>query len=177
MNHIKERIGILYKISNDINSKVYIGKTYNTLENRWRLHISDSKKEKRKTRPLYNAMNKYGIEHFKIEELGKYKNGELEKQEILHIEKYDSYYNGYNATMGGDGQLYGDNVDKIFSEEQQKQIIKWFYEYPNISFLSKELNIHYKQLGKILNKYNIKKLKQKPLKIAENSMRIYQIEK
>ena len=60
----------IYKIINDINNKIYIGKTTGTVEKRFQEHIKDSKKYY-KNRPLYNAMNKYGIEHFKIEPIEK----------------------------------------------------------------------------------------------------------
>ena len=60
----------IYKISNDINNKVYIGKTNQTIKERWHQHCSDSKdRVLYEKRPLYSAMNKYGIEHFKIEEI------------------------------------------------------------------------------------------------------------
>lgn len=154
---------------------MYVGKTYGTLKRRWQVHISDSKKEN-KNRPLYNAMRKYGIKHFEIKEIGRFKSGELEDMEMYYIQKFDTYHHGYNATLGGDGRLHSlDNVDEKFNDEQQRLIIKWFYEYPNVSFLSKELGIDYRQINKVLTKYNIKKLQQKQLKIAENSMRIYQI--
>ena len=59
-------MGYIYKITNDINDKIYIGKTEFNIEKRFQEHIKDSEKLY-KNRPLYNAMNKYGIEHFKIE--------------------------------------------------------------------------------------------------------------
>lgn len=177
MDKTNDKIGTLYMIYNDVNNKVYIGKTYSTLEKRWKLHVSDSKKDN-KNRPLYNAMKKYGTECFHIKEIGKFKNGDLENMEILYIQKFDSYKNGYNATLGGDGRLYAHElkyVDELFNEEQQKLIIKWFYEYPNVSFISKAIGIDHRKINKVLKKYNIKKLKHEQLKTAENSMRIYQI--
>lgn len=57
----------IYKILNSINSKVYVGKTTLTLEQRFKEHKSDSKKELLSKRPLYNAMKKYGISAFYIE--------------------------------------------------------------------------------------------------------------
>lgn len=145
---MKEKIGTLYLISNDINEKLYIGKTYKTLKQRWTLHVSDSKKDS-KNRHLYNAMRKYGIEHFHIKEIGQYKAGELEEMEKYYIQKYDTYNNGYNCTPGGDGHP---GVSK-YNAEQEKFIIQCFYKYPNISFLSKVLKVDYKTLGRVLDKY------------------------
>ena len=49
----------IYKITNLINGKVYIGKTSEkTIEERFKIHIKDSKKEHCEKRPLYDAMNK-----------------------------------------------------------------------------------------------------------------------
>ena len=57
-------IGYIYKITNRLNQKAYIGKTIYTVEERWQEHIRDSKRDRCKDRPLYRAMNKYGIENF-----------------------------------------------------------------------------------------------------------------
>ena len=58
----------IYKISNDINDKLYIGKTLYTIERRWSQHKNNARTRKDLEHlPLYSAMNKYGIEHFSIE--------------------------------------------------------------------------------------------------------------
>lgn len=58
---------IVYKISNDINGKLYIGITTCQLEVRWKGHLHDA--DRGIERPLYRAMRKYGKEHFKIEQI------------------------------------------------------------------------------------------------------------
>ena len=58
----------IYKIWNDINNKVYIGKTSRNLEIRFSEHLWASQRTY-KNRPLYDAMNKYGQEHFFIEKV------------------------------------------------------------------------------------------------------------
>lgn len=57
-------IGSIYIIKNTINKKVYIGKTYRTLDTRLVEHFSDSKKDEHNLRPLYKAFKKYGKENF-----------------------------------------------------------------------------------------------------------------
>ena len=53
-------MGFIYKITNKINGKMYIGKTeYDNPIKRWKRHIEDSKRNTDKHRPLYNAINKY----------------------------------------------------------------------------------------------------------------------
>ena len=99
--------GKIYKIYNDVNDKLYIGKTLDTIENRLKEHKKDSKRVRKEKRPLYNAMNKYGTEHFYIELIEEVDLELLSQRECYWIEFYNTYYNGYNATKGGDGrQLY-----------------------------------------------------------------------
>lgn len=96
----------IYKIVNDINNKIYVGKTLHSIDKRFREHCRDSKKEKNEKRPLYLAMNKYGIEHFHIFLLEETDNPE--EREKFWIEKLQSFKYGYNATIGGDGARYAD---------------------------------------------------------------------
>lgn len=73
--------------------------------------VKEKKKEKR---PLYNAMNKYGIEHFLIEEIEECDYNVVNDREKYWIEYYSSFKYGYNATPGGDGVPYLD-YDLIIS--------------------------------------------------------------
>ena len=106
--------GYIYKITNDINDKIYIGKTLYSIEKRWKEHCMDRTKEEAKNRPLYKAMNKYGKEHFHIEVVEECDEEILSMREIYWIETYHSYSNGYNATLGGDGMILY-NHDKMIA--------------------------------------------------------------
>ena len=101
-------MGYIYCITNLINKKQYIGKTTYSVTKRFQEHCQDFKKERCEKRPLYNAMNKYGIENFIVEELCECSNEELSSYEIQYIEKYNTYSDGYNATKGGDGSILFD---------------------------------------------------------------------
>lgn len=96
----------IYKITNDINDKIYIGKTMYSLDKRFSEHCRDAFRERNEKRPLYAAMRKYGIEHFQIEEVEETDNPE--EREKYWIEWYGSFKYGYNATKGGDGKPYAD---------------------------------------------------------------------
>lgn len=99
----------IYKITNQLDNKMYIGKTTDTIENRWKIHIRDARKERCKKRHLYAAMNKYGIEQFTIEEVEYIQDlSQLNEREQYWIQYYDTYYNGYNETLGGDGKIITD---------------------------------------------------------------------
>ncbi|MGN1312213.1 MAG: GIY-YIG nuclease family protein [Bacilli bacterium] len=94
----------IYKISNDINDKIYIGKTLNTIQERFKEHCRDYLKREEEKRPLYSAMKKYGIEHFQIQEIEQCYDEDASNREIYWISYYDSYKKGYNATLGGEGK-------------------------------------------------------------------------
>jgi len=95
----------IYKITNLINQKCYIGKT-NDSDRRWhdhqRLAFTEGHKEYDKT--LYRAMRKYGLENFSFEVIEELKDYSLSgEREQYWIQYYDSYINGYNESLGGDG--------------------------------------------------------------------------
>lgn len=110
-------MGYIYQIVNDINNKVYVGKTEQTIEKRWQQYIRDSKKDNIKNRPLYKAINKYREEHFHIKVLEQCDTEELNDKEIYWIEKLESFTKGYNATYGGDGKHYANDEEilKLYS--------------------------------------------------------------
>ena len=113
----------IYKITNLINQKIYIGKTQKSIEERWRRHWADSKRANISNRPLYKAFNKYGENNFTIEIIEECSLDELEEREIYWIEKLGSFKYGYNATTGGDGKRYAD-YDLIFNLYQEGKLIK-----------------------------------------------------
>lgn len=94
-------IGI-YKITNNINNKVYIGQSWN-IENRWKQHKKRSQKSY-----LSNALKKYGIESFSFEVIITIKDTPftqkyLDKFEEIYIRKYNSLNEeyGYNIREAG----------------------------------------------------------------------------
>ncbi len=59
--------GYIYKITNTINNKCYIGQTRTNINKRWNKHkfVSTDPGNKAYNYPLYNAFRKYGIDKFK----------------------------------------------------------------------------------------------------------------
>jgi len=105
----KELTGHIYKFTNKINGKCYIGKTA-CLKRRLREHKHETCK---KDTAFGKALRKYGYYNFELEILitirrindKKKLNKILDNLERYYIDKYNSYNLGYNLTKGGDGSL------------------------------------------------------------------------
>lgn len=103
--------GIIYKITNTVNNKSYIGQTRQSIQFRWNQHTS-----KKDNTYFHNAIQKYGKDNFTIEILEECNVEVLNEREIYYISKFDTFKNGYNLTIGGDGNkklLLDDKYDEI----------------------------------------------------------------
>ena len=87
---------IIYKVTNLINNKTYIGQTIQDLKIRWKSH-------QHKGHALYNSIKKYGKENFSVEVIDKADTlEELNKKEVQWIEQLNCRTpNGYNIRPGG----------------------------------------------------------------------------
>lgn len=96
---------IVYKITNNVNGKIYIGQTTRSLENRWRQH-----RHHPGCRILHKAIKKYGAENFTVEQIDAAANiDELNQKEKLWIQHYDCIApNGYNLKSGGNRPTYSE---------------------------------------------------------------------
>lgn len=99
----------IYKITNKLNNKVYIGKTLESVDKRWAEHLHDYNRDRNKDRPLYRAMKKYGCNNFEITTVEECSVDELNNREQYWISMFDSFKHGYNATIGGDGKAFVDS--------------------------------------------------------------------
>ncbi len=113
-------MGYIYKITNTITNKCYIGETkQSNPESRWKEH-KNTIKNGVGCPALQDAVKKYGIENFKFEILIICFDEDRYKYEIEYIKKYNSKVpNGYNILDGGPG---GGFDGKTHSEETKKHI-------------------------------------------------------
>lgn len=103
----------IYKITNLLDNKVYIGQALN-IDKRWKEHQAALKHNKHQNKHLQNAWNKYGEENFKfevIEECIKYL---LNEEGIKYVKYYNAnnVYFGYNQTIGGESTFGYKHTDK-----------------------------------------------------------------
>lgn len=133
----------IYKIVNDINDKLYIGKTERSLEKRWFEHCKDYKRREYEKRPLYAAMRKYGIEHFHIELIEE--TDKAAEREIYWIETLGTFKYGYNATKGGDSKRYLD----------YELILATYKQTNSIAETSRLTGAHIDSIHNILTQYHI----------------------
>ena len=119
----------IYKITNLINQHSYIGKTEAlNPEDRWKEHLHEATKGRSWHRAIYRAIRKYGKENFSFEVIEETSNPE--EREKYYIQYYDTYNNGYNETMGGDGasylQLPEEKICNYYSTHSLKETAEFF---------------------------------------------------
>lgn len=101
----------IYKITNCENNKVYIGCTIKTLKERLDEHVYRAISGNHNTK-LYNSFRKYGIECFTMELIIECDENEMFEKEIEYIKQFDSFQNGLNSTLGGEGCLGYKHTDE-----------------------------------------------------------------
>ena len=118
INNKGEEVGIIYGWYCIPTGNWYVGQTVNP-EDRFKGHIKSSKN---RHNTFYRAIRKYGLNNFVyciLEENVLREN--LSMREMDWIEEYDSFYNGYNETLGGEGWC-GYWLGKHRSEETKKKL-------------------------------------------------------
>ena len=109
--------GIIYKITNKINNKLYIGQTIRDINQRLTRHIHDANKNPKTQINIQRAILKYGAQSFKIQQIDTAQDqDDLNKKQIYWIQFYQAYSKGYNMTPGGDGG----NTYKCRTQSQMK---------------------------------------------------------
>ena len=138
----------IYKHTNKINGKSYIGQTKFNLEIRLKGHLKSVKAGSEYA--FHRAIRKYGIENFQSEILEENISDILvEEKEQYWIKKYNSFGEGYNMTSGGEGTK-NIIVKESTKEKLRKYAIKAYDPNGNIVSVSKEefnLNKSFKHIN------------------------------
>jgi len=115
---------IVYKLTNKVNGKIYVGQTRFSLDKRFKDHIYGINAGARKHLPLNRALKKYGGDHFKKEVLCECASlDDLDVAETAFIYYYNSLApNGYNVKEGGQRRYcVSISARKALSESAKKR--------------------------------------------------------
>lgn len=129
---------LIYKITNRVNGKIYIGATTNYRQ-RIQIHKSSVKKH---LYPIAIALAKYGWDNFEFTVLETEPNKEvMYEREKYYIALYDSMNNGYNGTTGGINHqhsektiksFYGHKVSLTTREKMRQKRVEYHRKNPDI---------------------------------------------
>lgn len=120
----------IYLIINNAKTtkNLYVGQTYKSIDTRFKEHIKDSLNPTRdhSKSALHKAIAKYGPENFSIQLIEENISEELiDQKEQYYISYYDSYKNGYNKTIGGQGVHGYKHTTKTKQTLSQRSIKTW----------------------------------------------------
>lgn len=123
-------MGYIYKITNKVNNKIYIGQTTTSIKTRMSKHYNRAKTGINLT-GIDAAIQKYGKNNFEVEKIIECPNEDLNAQEQYYINKYDSFNNGYNLTIGGQYYTTSLNLDinTVIQKYQELKTVQATAEY------------------------------------------------
>lgn len=165
----------IYKITNDINNKVYVGQTYRSIEDRFKRHCAEARWKNMKKMPIVLAIAKYGHQHFSIHLLETIAMDSaqslVDEREVHWGRTLDTLSpNGYNLKLGaGSGCMSEEtkkkialsNTGKYVSEETREKLRKSHLGYKVKQSTKDKLSAYFK--GRPLHPNTIK-AKNKPRK-------------
>ena len=139
-------MGYIYKATNLINQKVYIGQTQKQITERQKEHIRESyysfnNSNKRALTFFHFAILEYGEENFSFEEIEECLDEKLDEKERYWISFYnsDNFKIGYNMTKGGQVKPFKEKkLEKILQYDEEGNLLKI---YENIKIAAKENNV------------------------------------
>lgn len=162
-------MGHIYKITNKINGKVYVGQTIKPVEKRFSQHRHNYDKPYFEHLVLYKAFKKYGLENFVFEEIESVDDSLLDEREKYWISFYNSYYDGYNSTLGGRTvSLYSWDIDDI---------VEKYMTLKSARKVAAEIGCDHSTIDHILNQYGVKRFspseqKSREIKFSKNGEEI-----
>ena len=148
---------VIYKATNKINDKSYIGQTTYNIKKRSHEHIKFS--EHGSNTVFHKAIRKYGKENFEWELLRECNSiDELNKEEQHYIKKYDTFIsngNGYNMTVGGKNNVLYLECPKCNTIGGYGNMIRWHFD--NCGKHQKQKEVECSKCGKIGGSSNMKR--------------------
>ena len=141
--------GVIYKITNKVNGKIYIGQTIQDVKERFYQHCARITDAAVLNMAIHRAIFKYGKENFTLEVLETIDSSLLNEREQYWISHFDSYNNGYNSTEGGQGGF------KPFKDLDDEGIIEQYKEGKSFREIGRMFNVDKDTVKQLLIRHNI----------------------
>ena len=141
--------GFIYKITNKINGKSYIGQTIQNVKERFYQHCATKCSQAILNMVIHKAINKYGKSNFTIEVIEEVESANLNDRERYWIKYYDSYNNGYNSTEGGQDGI------KLFKNLDTESIVREYKSGKSLREIGRLFNVDKQTIKDLLVRNNI----------------------
>lgn len=141
--------GFIYKITNTINSKSYIGQTIQNVKERFYQHCATKCSKAVSNMAIHRAIKKYGKSNFTVEVIEEVESTNLNDRERYWIRYYDSYNNGYNSTEGGQDGI------KLFKNLDTESIIREYKSGKSLREIGRLFNVDKQTIKDLLVRNNI----------------------
>ena len=141
--------GFIYKITNKVNGKSYIGQTIQNVKERFYQHCATKCSQAVLNMVIHKAITKYGKSNFTIEVIEEVESANLNDRERYWIRYYDSYNNGYNSTEGGQDGI------KLFKNLDTESIVREYKSGKSLREIGRLFNVDKQTIKDLLVRNNI----------------------
>ena len=153
--------GFIYKITNTINGKSYIGQTIQNVKERFYQHCATKCSKAVSNMAIHRAIKKYGKSNFTVEVIEEIDSANLNDRERYWIKYYNSYNNGYNSTKGGQDGC------KPFKDLDVETIIKEYNTGKSLRTLGTIFKVDKQTIKDLLVRNNINLRTTKTYKLSQ----------
>ena len=141
--------GFIYKVTNTINGKYYIGQTIQNVKERFYQHCATKCSKAVSNMAIHRAIKKYGKSNFTVEVIEEIDSANLNDRERYWIKYYNSYNNGYNSTKGGQDGC------KSFKDLDVESIIKEYNTGKSLRTLGTIFKVDKQTIKDLLIRHNV----------------------
>ena len=141
--------GFIYKITNKVNGKSYIGQTIQNVKERFYQHCATKCSQAILNMVIHKAITKYGKSNFTIEVIEEVESANLNDRERYWIRYYDSYNNSYNSTEGGQDGI------KLFKNLDTESIVREYKSGKSLREIGRLFNVDKQTIKDLLVRNNI----------------------
>lgn len=141
--------GFIYKITNTINGKSYIGQTIQNVKERFYQHCATKCSKAVSNMAIHRAIKKYGKSNFTVEVIEEIDFANLNDRERYWIKYYNSYNNRYNSTKGGQEGC------KPFKDLDVESIIKEYNTGKSLRTLGTIFKVDKQTIKDLLIRHNV----------------------